>query len=185
MTCVGVDAPFTYKRSRMGDSVGDRVAELLLRELDHVIEPFVPFGSDERQFCSPGFNLPVGSLMTAMYGRFAEYHTSLDDKAAISFRVMGNVVDLYARVIKAIGDDITWKSNVPYGEPFLRKRRMFPAGATLTQMPPEHCALMWLLNLADGCHRLIDIAERSGLSYELLAEVADDAHRAGLISRAD
>jgi len=99
ITCAGNDAPFTYKCSRQGNSLADRVAKQALKNHEHNILPFSPLGSDERQYCSPAFNLPIGSLMRSMYGRYPEYHTSLDNKSFISFKALQESIDMYLSLI--------------------------------------------------------------------------------------
>jgi aminopeptidase-like protein len=186
VTCVGDDGRFTYKQSRRGDSPVDRVAGATLKhEGPHAVEKFSPLGSDERQFCSPGFDLPVGSLMRTMYGRYPQYHTSLDDKSFISFAAMGETVKLYARVLEGIERNIRWKSLFPFGEPSLGKRGLYSTLGARTETLGDQDALMWVLNFADGRHDMVDIAERCGLPLEMLFAAADRAAKAGLVMPAD
>lgn len=112
VTCCGDDRTITYKKSRRGDSLTDRVT---LHELARYAKPyqvvdFFPSGSDERQYCSPGFDLPVGSLMRSMYGRYPEYHTSLDNKSFISFSAMRESIALYLRMILAMEANRTYRT---------------------------------------------------------------------------
>ena len=104
VTCIGDAGNFTYKRSRSYASLADHAAEHVLKHLDKPskIINFSPLGSDERQYCSPGFNLPIGSLMRSMYGTFAEYHTSLDNREFISFEAMAESVEVYFKVMMTL-----------------------------------------------------------------------------------
>lgn len=181
VTCVGDNGKFTYKLSRRGDSIGDQAAREVLKESGPFrLVPFVPFGSDERQFCSPGFDLPVGSLMRTMYGQYPQYHTSLDNKSFINFSAMGKTVGMYARILQRIEQSPLWKSRLPYGEPFLGKRGLYSTLGTTSKSDIQQ-ALMWILNFSDGKHTLSDISDRSGISVGKLSSVIKQAKLAGLI----
>jgi aminopeptidase-like protein len=173
VTCVGDAGPFTYKRSRRRNSIADRAALHCLRRWPEArIVDFFPSGSDERQYCSPGFDLPVGSIMRTMYGKYPEYHTSLDDKSLISFAAMRETIELYARTCRVIDRNRSYVSLKPLGEPQLGKRGLYPTigGQAGTERIE---ALLWLLNYSDGKHDLLAIADRSGIDFEVLAEAAD------------
>ena len=186
VTCVGDAGPFTYKRSRRGDSLADRAAIHVLtrRKVANTILDFFPDGgSDERQYCSPGFNLPVGSLMRSMYGRYRGYHTSLDNRDFISFEAMAGSVDVYFDIMRVLESNVTYCGLAPYGEPQLGKRGLY---GTLggQEMPNLTSAMLWLLNYADGEHDLLSVAERSGHDVELLNTAAKACVAAGLLTRA-
>ena len=173
VTCVGDPGPFTFKRSRRGNSIADRAACYCLKAWPQTrYVDFFPTGSDERQYCSPGFNLPVGCIMRTMYGEYPEYHSSLDNKSLMSFAGMRQTIDLYAQACRLIDRNRCYVSLSPYGEPQLGKRGLYPtiggqAGKESIQ------ALLWLLNYSDGEHDLLEIAERSGIPFETLADAAD------------
>lgn len=181
VTCVGDDAPFTYKRSRRGDTLADRAALYVLGKLPETrVRAFFPQGSDERQYGSPGFNLPVGSIMRSVYGTYPEYHTSEDNRAFISFRALQGSVDAYERVLKAIELNRRYRNLEPYGEPNLGKRGLYPERGS--ERPGEQVeATLWVLNYSDGEHDLLGIAELSGLELPLLAEAAQRCVAAGLL----
>lgn len=187
VTCAGDPGPFTYKRSRRGSSVADRAA---LHALEHAPEDdsrildFFPSGSDERQYCSPGFDLPVGSLMRTMYGTYPEYHTSLDDRTFVSFEAMRRTVDLYVEIAAALEANERFVNLHPYGEPQLGKRGLYPSLGT-KEGSDRVMTMMWLLNLADGSRDLLAIAERSGLPIADLAAAARRCVDAGLLRRVD
>ena len=186
VTCIGDDAPFTYKRSRAGNSLADRAALYILSQEDGIGSSILDFfpdgGSDERQYCSPGFNLPVGSLMRSMYLKYPEYHTSLDNRDFISFQAMSRSIDVYCRVMQALDVNQTYLNLMPWGEPQLGKRGLYPTLGVIDRSG-RTSALRWLLNFADGDHDLLSIAERSGQLIEHLHAAAQTCLQAGLIKR--
>ncbi len=181
VTCIGDSAPFTYKRSRQGNSQADRAALYALAgHKDLRVHDFFPSGSDERQYCSPGFDLPVGSLMRSMYGIYPEYHTSLDNRDFVSFPAMQEAVGAYETVLQALEHNRTYRNLEPFGEPNLGRRGLYPERGT--NLPPEHLsAILWVLNFSDGAHDLLDIAARSKLSLATLAAAAQACLEAGLL----
>ena len=184
---VGVDASFKYKRSRTGNSLADRAAEIALR--DQTIgaweaRDFDPTGSDERQYCSPGFDLPVGVLSrTPTY--YPEYHTSLDNREFIAFPALQDSIEMYERMCRVADTNLTLTNLLPNGEPQLGPRGLYHM--TGRNGPPEdlHKALLWVLNLSDGHHDLIMIAERSGMKYEIVLAAAEAGIGASLLVPAD
>lgn len=162
-TCVGDAGPYTYKRSRRGDSAADKVAEHCLKHLGPgstvKIVDFFPSGSDERQYCSPGFNLPVGSITRSMYGTFPEYHTSLDNLDFVSAEGMAGTLKQYLRVIQAHEINMKYLNLSPFGEPQLGKRGLYPTiGGKTSDTPTSVERLMYLLGYSDGTKDLVDIA---------------------------
>jgi aminopeptidase-like protein len=181
VTCIGDAGNFTYKRSRSYPSLADRVAEHVLKHLgESKVIDFSPLGSDERQYCSPGFNLPMGSLMRSMYGTFPEYHTSLDNREFISFAAMAESVETYFKVMMALENNVFYKNLFPYGEPQLGKRGLYETLGRNT-IPELSSAVFWLLNFTDGEHDLLAIAEKSGFSIELLQQAVQACLDTGLI----
>ncbi len=185
MTCIADKGNYTYKRSRQVESLADRAAMQALKEsgLDHSIVVFDPGdGSDERQYCSPGFNLPVGSLMRTQYGKYKEYHTSLDNKEFIDFSALEDSINTYFEIVKIIESNITWKNVVGYCEPQLGKRGLYPTlGAPAMENHVK--AMMWLINYADGTNDLIDIAKISGFSTTKLSAIAENLEKHDLFKR--
>jgi aminopeptidase-like protein len=175
VTCCGDDRTITYKKSRGGDSLTDRITlhELSQYERQYQVVDFFPSGSDERQYCSPGFDLPVGSLMRSMYGRYPEYHTSLDNKAFISFAALRESIGLYLRMILAIEANRTYRTLVPYGEPQLGPRGLYPSLGSQKQTSQFVDRMMWLLNQSDGTNDLSAIAAKAGCSILDLSPIAD------------
>ncbi len=184
VSCIGDTAPFTYKRSRRGDTPADRAALIALRkfsgERPRVLN-FDPSGSDERQYCSPGFDLPVGVIARSIYGSYPEYHTSLDNREFISFEALVESIDALMAVLLVLDRNRVYRRTNPFGEPQLGGRGLYPTLGTRRQRDERLTALRWLLNLADGRHDLVAIAERSGSEFDLLQELAGECLRAGLI----
>ena len=186
VTCVGMAGRFTYKRSRRGASLADRAAEHVLKTtpgVDALVLDFFPDrGSDERQYCSPGFDLPVGSLMRAMYGSYPEYHTSLDDRRLLSFEAMAETIDVYAAILRVLDASARYRNLIPHGEPQLGRRGLYPTLGTRGGTAWTS-AIMWLLNFSDGHHDLLTIAEKSGHDMVLLESAARQCEGAGLLER--
>ena len=183
ITCAGDKGSYTYKRSRSGNTVTDRASELVLKdtEKNFSIEDFFPTGSDERQYCSPGFNLPVGSLMRTRYGKYKEYHTSADNKEFISFSALENTVYKYLEILDAIEKNFTYINKLPYCEPQLGKRGLYPTLGSQKDTTEFVNAVMWILNLSDGTNDIIDISNRSGMSFKTIFKAAEELLNKGLI----
>jgi aminopeptidase-like protein len=179
---LGDSGAFHYKRSRRGNTEMDRAAVLALRDagVPHAITDFVPFGYDERQFCSPGFDLPVGSLTRRPYGTYPEYHTSADDLTFISPAALAGSLALYERALLTLEGNATYVNLNPQGEPQLGRRGLY---ATLggEDRGSRELALLWVLNLSDGDHDLLAIAARSGLAFAAVRAAADALIEAGLL----
>jgi aminopeptidase-like protein len=175
ITCIGDKGNYTYKRSRRGNALADRAAELILEQTeDHFnLVEFFPSGSDERQYCSPGFNLPVGSMMKTMYAKYAEYHTSGDNKDFISFEAMEQAVNKYLDIIELIERNEKYINLIPHCEPQLGKRGLYPTLGSQKITENFVDGMMWILNLADGEHDLIDISRRSGFKVKELYPILD------------
>lgn len=183
-SCVGDGGTFTYKRSRRGNSLADRAVEYVLARIGDRrprLLDFEPIGSDERQYCSPGFDLPMGLLGRSIYGTYREYHTSLDNRDFISFEALAESVDVYLAVLGVLDANATYRRTVPYGEPQLGRRGLYPTLGGPRQRDEQLAALLWLLNLADGQHDLLAMAERSGIELPALDRAARNCLEAGLI----
>jgi aminopeptidase-like protein len=182
VSCIGDGGGPVYKRSRRGDAMIDRAIEVIRCDGRKVtVVDFSPFGYDERQFCSPGFNLPVGLLQRSAFGTFAEYHTSADnldfvrpEHLASSFRMIMDIIDV-------IETDRILLNLSPKGEPQLGKRGLYSATGGHKTTPEITMAYLWVLNLADGSHSLLDIARRSGLPFSTIAAAATRLEACGLL----
>lgn len=162
LTCVGDNGPFTYKQSKNPENYVDLIAEHILKHQDtpYSIMPFSVGGSDERQYCSPGFNLPVGSLMRSMYQTYKEYHTSLDNKDFISFKSLVETGEVYMNIVKAFELNSTYLSTVQYCEPQLGKRNLYPDSVHPSFQRESLHDLLHLLSYCDGKNDLLSIAEK-------------------------
>lgn len=177
VTCVGAPAAFAYKRSRRGDCLADRVARYALaaRGSTHRIVDFYPAASDERQYCSPGFNLPVGSLMRGEWGGWPEYHTSLDDLSFVTPAALEQSLDACEHIVDVLEANEVLTVTVPFCEPQLGRRGLYPktGGGWLSETTVVDLeAMMFLLNFCDGTQDLLAAAERSGRRIEDLAAIA-------------
>src|ERR1051326_4826967 len=173
------------KRSRRGDAEVDRAAAHVLRSTraDAIVEDFVPWGGDERQFCSPGFDLPFGALTRTPHGLFPEYHTSADDLDFISAESLGDSIVAALEILDVLERNRVPRSRVPYGEPQLGRRGLYSEISTGAPREGEafQRAIMWVLNQSDGAHSLLDVAERAELPFALIADAADALVNAELI----
>ena len=174
LTCVGDAGRMTYKKSRRGTAEVDRaVAHVLKHGGDHEILEFSPWGYDERQFCSPGFNLPVGCLMRTPNGRFPEYHTSADN---LEFVRPEHLEDSYRKclgVVDILENNRVYLNQNPKCEPRLGKRGLYGGLGSKAQVERHELALLWVLNFSDGEHDLLEIAEKSGLEFSTIRQAAD------------
>lgn len=183
LSCVGDAGGPSYKRSRRGDALIDRaMAHVLGHEPQANLMDFSPYGYDERQYCSAGFNLPVGMFQRSVYGTFPEYHTSADnldfiqpEHLADSFRILTDVIDI-------IEEDWTPLNLFPNGEPQLGRRGLYAALGGQNSPETTSMSLLWVLNLADGQHSLLSIAERSRLPFRQVAAAADMLLDHGLLA---
>lgn len=179
---LGDSAPLTYKRSRRGDAPIDQVAAYVLRELDadNRCIDFEPYGYDERQLCSPGFNLPVGRLTRSVNGGYPQYHSSADDLALISAWSLEASLAACRRIVEVLESNLTCRNIMPKGEPQLGKRGLYgPLGGQSPEISTR--AMLWVLNMSDGCASLLDVAQRSGIAYDLIRSAADSLDEAGLL----
>ncbi len=175
VTCVGDPGPFTYKRTRRGNAEIDRAVLQVLREhaAPHSVVDFTPYGGDERQFCSPGYNLAVGSLMRSPYWQFPEYHSSADALDVVTAEALEESLDMYLRVIDVLEGNQRYRNLQPFGEPQLGRRGLFRSLSGTIDARSREFALLWVLNQSDGQHSLLDIAERSGLSFATVRDAAE------------
>jgi len=179
---LGDAGPLTYKRSRRGNSEIDLIANGVVRAFgpEHRTVDFSPYGYDERQFCSPGFDLAVGRLTRTPNGEYPEYHTSADNLEFMRVESLAQSVQAIATILAQVDSNRRFHSLAPACEPRLGKRGLFRS--TGGSSPREfEFAILWLLNQADGTHGLNDVAAASGLSLETLAAAADALVQAGLI----
>lgn len=201
LTLLGDRGGFTYKRSRRGQADIDRAVQHVLSHsaggnvdqppsagpgtptssvmdsrgrLSHVrVRDFAPWGYDERQYCSPGFDLPIGCLMRTPHGEFAEYHTSADNLDFVCPASLSDSLSTCVDIVDLLERDRTYLNCHPYGEPQLGRRGLYRTLGGRDDRTDLERAMLWVLNLSDGRHSLLDIAERSGLPFDRLAAAAE------------
>ncbi len=185
VACVGDPGKFHYKRSRRGNAEVDRAAVHVLRHCGEGFEvlDFSPYGYDERQYCSPGFNLPVGSLTRTPHGRFPQYHTSADDLDLVRPEALSGSLAAYLSVFQILENNVGYINLNPKCEPQLGKRGLYRAIGGLADAGRLELAMLWVLNLSDGDHTLLDIAERAVLPFELVLTAARALVEHGLLGK--
>jgi aminopeptidase-like protein len=181
LACAGDSGHLTYKQSRRADAEIDRVMRYVLRDREHEIKEFSPYGYDERQFCSPGFNLGVGSLSRTPYASYPEYHTSADNPDFVLPEAMEHTLAACREAFSVLDRNRRYVNLSPYGEPQLGKRGLYGSLGGRSDAKEAQMAMLWVLNLSDGDHSLLDVAERSGLPYDAIADAARALQGAGLI----
>jgi aminopeptidase-like protein len=183
LTCLGDAGGFHYKKTRQGDAEVDRAAAVVLKhetEAAEVLE-FSPYGYDERQYCSPGFNLPVGCLMRSVWGTFPEYHTSADNLEFIGPEQLAGSLRVCLSILDVLENNGSYRNLNPYCEPQLGRRNLYSStgGRAIGE---EINARLWVLNLSDGKHSLLDVAERSGIPFSLILDAAHLLRENGLLA---
>ena len=183
LTGVGDEGNITYKKSRQGNAEIDRAMAHVLRhsgETSTIID-FFPYGYDERQYCSPGFDLPVGCFMRAPHGQYPEYHSSADN---LGFVKTESLVQSYGRcleVLELLEGNRAYMNQNPKCEPQLGRRGLYRAVAGQQEKQWTELALFWVLNASDGHHTLLDIAERADLPFRKIQSAADALLEVGLL----
>lgn len=163
------------------------MGKLLSRQSNARIWDFEPYGYDERQYCSPGFNLPVGCLMRSPNGTFPEYHTSADNLDFVTPDALEASYSLLADLITITENSLYPVSTSPYGEPQLGKRGLYPLQHEALKTDeigddlPDQLGLLWALNLSDGKNSILDIASRAQRSFRSILYAVDILQKAGLL----
>ena len=207
LTCLGLKgSPVTYKRSKIGNSISDKAAEKILnkyKKKNLTIMDFYPSGSDERQYCSLGYNLPMGVIMRGVPGEYKRYHTSLDNKNIISIKILDEMINIYFEICKFLEDNKDIKSqkykiknskhkkknrnyylNIkPYCEPHLSKRNLQQTIGSLRAKNVQIDAIKWLMSYSDEFHDLVSISKKSGLSVKILEKKAKECCKNGLLKK--
>jgi len=184
LTLLGDPGPTHYKRSRRGDALIDRAAQHVLAHSGqpHVVQDFIPYGYDERQFCSPGFDLPVGCLMRTPFQQFPEYHTSGDNLDFVRTDMLIDSLSKCLSIFNVLEHDARYRNLYPKAEPQLGRRGIYRALAERQNDGAKEMALLWVLNQSDGRHSLLDIAERSQLPFEKIQQAAGILEQGGLLA---
>jgi len=176
-----------YKKSRRGNTAIDRAMIHVLRHsgLSPTVLEFSPYGYDERQYCSPGYNLPVGLLQRSQFGTIPQYHTSADDLSFIRPEHLSESYRIITEAIGVIEENHTFRNTSPKGEPQLGRRGLYGAIGGDKNAAAANMAMLWILNLSDGEHSLLDIAERADLSFEVVRRTAEVLREHGLLEPVD
>jgi aminopeptidase-like protein len=183
LSCLGDPGRFTYKRSRRGDAEVDRVVEQVLRHSDHEhqVHDFTPYGYDERQYCSPGINLPVGCFMRTPNGCYPQYHTSADDLSLVTPSALGDSLIQLLRVIQVLEENRCYITLNPKCEPQLGRRGLYQQIGGTKDAASKEMAMLWTLSMSDGKHDLLDIALRAHLPFEEISQATAALLKAELL----
>jgi aminopeptidase-like protein len=183
LTCVGDNGPLTYKRSRRGSAEIDRAAAHVLRCTGepHRIIDFFPYGYDERQYCSPGFDLAVGCFMRSQHGTFPEYHTSADDLSFIRPQHLADSFEKVWEILEVLENNHSYLNTNPKCEPRLGKRGLYGGVGGTRHGAFDELGLLWVLNQSDGAHDLLTIAERAGMRFSEIERAAAALQACGLL----
>jgi aminopeptidase-like protein len=186
LTGVGDAGIPTYKRSRRGNATIDRAVVHVLGRSggDYEVLNFSPYGYDERQYCSPGFDLPVGCFMRTPWGRYPEYHTSADNLDFVHAEALADSLQKVRAALSVVENDVSYVNLNPHCEPQLARRGLYRAAGGLKDESVDELGLFWVLNLSDSRHSLLDVAERSGLAFEDVTAAATALVEAGLLEEA-
>jgi aminopeptidase-like protein len=182
LSCAGDPGSMTYKRSRLGDAEIDQAAANVVHAAGGSAIPFAPWGGDERQFCSPGFDLPVGALTRSPPDTFPGYHSSGDDLDFVRPEFLADSFRRCLEIVDVLETNRRYENLNPKGEPQLGKRGLYRSVAGGSS---KEGALLWVLNLSDGAHSLLDISDRSGLPYPAVREAAEALLEHDLLAEAE
>lgn len=183
ITLLGDQSNFTYKKSRKGDHEIDKLVAYYLGQNfpEHTLLDFIPYGYDERQYCSPGFNLPVGCFTRNTYGEFKEYHSSGDNLEFISEERLQESLHALQGILELTEKNRTYVNTSPKGEPQLGRRGLYEKIGGTNDSKLTQLASLWVLNLADGSSSLLDIALRSGIKFDVIVEASEALKQCGLL----
>jgi aminopeptidase-like protein len=183
LSLLGAPGPFYYKCSRSGRGEIDDAAQHVLTTdyPDSRVLQFNPWGYDERQFCSPGIDLPIGRLTRRPNGEFPEYHTSADDISFVTPDALGDAWLACLRILEAIERNRRFVNLSPKGEPQLGRRGLYRSTGGHQDIPDRQLALLWVLNQSDGDSSILDISRKAKLPFRLIADAADELEEAGLL----
>jgi aminopeptidase-like protein len=183
LACAGDSGSLTYKQSRRGDAEIDQVATHVLKSSGrrHEIIDFSPYGYDERQFCSPGFNLGVGCLTRTPYAAYPEYHTSADDLDFVLPEAMLDTLETVWEIFEVLERNRCYVNLSPFGEPQLGNRGLYDSLGGRSDTKQAQLAMLWVLNLSDGEHTLVEIAERAALPFDAISLAANALRDVGLL----
>lgn len=189
LTLLGDGGKFHYKRSARGNSSMDKIVEYALKAsgFSYEIRDFSPYGYDERQYCSPGFNLPAGCLMRTPHGEFPEYHTSADNLEFVRPEYLHESCEVATRIVNLVDINKRYVNMNPFCEPQLGKRGLYQqiSGESQSSQKERQLSILWALNQSDGSRDLVDIAIRSGMPAESLHWAVKQLEQNELLKEAD
>ena len=185
ITCVGDDRCYSYLPSRDGETLSDKVALHILGNIDHNFKRYtwLDRGSDERQYCSPGIDLPIATIMRSKYAEYPEYHTSLDDLNLVTDSGLNGGFLAIQDAIKVIENNFYYECEV-LCEPQLGKRGLYPTLSTKNSNNLVN-VLTGVISYCDGKKTALEIAEILGISFFEVNEVIQTLVEQGLVKRAE
>ena len=200
---LGDSGAFTYKKSRQGNTELDQTVARVLAASGYAFQiiDFFPYGYDERQFCSPAFNLAVGNLTRSQFGQFPEYHTSADNLDFVEGQFLEASFLIYQKIVLSLEanfgkypipipsnfqpktNEIYYQNLFPKCEPQLGKRGLYDAIGGDSDQKARQMAMLWVLNFSDSQHSLQDIAKKSGIALEVIQAIAKVLEEEGVIKK--
>lgn len=183
ITCVGDERAYSYLPSRRGNTLADQVALHVLKHQhpDYIAYTFLDRGSDERQYCSPGIDLPVCSLMRSKYGTYPEYHTSLDDLNLVTAQGLYGGYSVLKTALWCLEHNAVWQTTV-YGEPQLGKYGLYPSTSLKNNQSHALKTQLNCLAYADGSLSALEIAEKIQVPLWELIPLIEPLQAAGLLA---
>ena len=185
MSCLGDPGHFSYIPSRYGGTLADRAAQTVLKDFDpeYITYSFLQRGSDERQYCAPGVDLPLCCITRTKFGEYPEYHTSADDMKLITPEALGGSLELFKTLVQSLESNRTYRVNC-LCEPQLSSRGLYPTTSEHNTIQ-KVSALMDFITYCDGTNDLFKISGITGTPVSYLAELAEKLVQAGLLSDDD
>lgn len=185
LALLGDSSDFTYKKSRKGDALIDKAVSTCLTSsgMSYTISDFIPYGYDERQYCSPGFDLPVGCLTRKPFGEFPEYHTSADNLEFVKPDKLGESLKVITDILEIIEKNETYINLNPKCEPQLGKRGLYDQIGGTSESKVTQIAALWILNFSDGSHSLLDIAMKSNIKFSIILKAAEVLLKCNLLKK--
>jgi aminopeptidase-like protein len=183
LTGLGGPGALVYKRSRRGSADIDRAAAHVLTTSSDggEIRDFSPYGYDERQYCSPGINLPVGRISRTPFGEYPEYHTSADNLDFVTPAQLAASFEACRAIVSVLESNAVYVNLQPMCEPQLGRRGLYGSTGGAGESREHEMAMLWVLNLSDGTHSLLDVAERARLPFDIIRSAAARLLEAGLL----
>lgn len=171
ISCIGDSGKINFKKTKKGDTELDRIIIKVLqdnlKQNQYFVRDFTPMGSDDRQFCSIGVNIPMVTLNRTPPKLFPEYHTSKDTLDIIDVEGLNFTFDIYKKIISIIENNKTYINKCIMCEPNLGSRGLY------TDSSDKNVILKWVLSMSDGSNSLLDISIRSRLNFEKIKDASD------------